>query len=49
MMKGMSNKRRASHNQTMISEEIFEKARVFRSKRKLEGTIGEPNKNVFFF
>ena len=39
IMKGMSAKRRSSHNQTVISEEIFEKARVFRSKKKLEGTI----------
>ena len=41
IMKGMSAKRRSSHNQTIISEEIFEKARVFRSKKKLEGTIGK--------
>ena len=34
----MKKKRRQS-NHTIISDEIFEKARVFRSKKKLTGTI----------
>ena len=34
----MSNKRKASSH-SVISDEMFEKARVFRSKKKLVGTI----------